>query len=293
MKRSAEPAKARTVRRRKAAGAIGVAVLLALLASCAGEFDTVGEALRLLQPSLPNAVIGEPYEQQLHATGGLRPYTFEQDGGALPPGITLQNGALRGTPTQLGSFEFSIAVSDGNLNKTVQDFNLSVTDVPPPTFTLSTPLTEVREAVTLRVRVSGARELTAARVLVTWDPAKFTLRPGSVVAPGRDLAVLTQEAEGSLQVDLAVLGRSLNGEHTLYSFVLEPLEPPNNLWLEARAEFISQGADPNKRHHFTRISEGSRSPTPAGGEAQQSGRAGEESDPEAPDGDTGQGEAGP
>ena len=258
-----------------------MALLLMVRASCAGEFDTGGEALRLLQPSLPNAVIGEPYEQQLHATGGLRPYTFVQDGGELPPGITLQNGALRGTPTQLGRFEFSISVSDGNLNKTVQDYRLSVTEVPPPTFTLSAPQTEVREAVTLRARVSGARQLSAARVLVTWDPAKFTLRPGSVVAPGRDLAVLTEEAAGSLQVDLAVLGRTLTGEHTLYSFVLEPLEPPDHLWLEARAEFISQGADPNKRHHFLRTSEGSRSPTPPGDD-DQGGRAGEVDDPAPP-----------
>ncbi len=236
-------------------------VALGVLAACAGEFDTVGEALRLLQPSLPNAIVGEPYEQQLHATGGLRPYTFQLDAGALPGGMSLQNGALRGTATATGEYEFSIAVSDGNLNKTVQQFRLTVTDVPPPSFSLSPPLTEVRESVTLRATVTGARNLSAVRTLVTWDSTTFRLRPGSVVAPGRDVAVLTDEGEGQLQVDLAVLGRSLDGDHTLFSFVLEPLVEPATLWLEQRVEFISFGADPNKRHHFVRQSEGSRSPT--------------------------------
>lgn len=241
---------------------LGVLVLLINLAACAGEFDTVGEALRLLQASLPNAIVGEPYEQQIHATGGLRPYTFRLDSGRLPEGITLQNGALRGTPTATGQYDFSIAVSDGNLNKTVQEFRLTVTEVPPPTFTMAPPQTEVRDSVTLRAAVTGARSLAAVRTLVTWDPAAFRLREGSVVATGRDVALLTSESEDQLQVDLAFLGRTLDGEHTLFSFVLEPLVEPATLWLDQRVEFLSHGADPSKRHHFVRQSEGSRTPLP-------------------------------
>ena len=241
---------------------LGVLVLLLNLGACAGEFDTVGEALRLLQPSLPNAIVGEPYEQQIHATGGLRPYTFQLDSGGLPEGITLQNGALRGTPTATGQYDFSIAVSDGNLNKTVQEYRLTVTEVPPPTFTMSPPQTEVRDSVTLRAAVTGARSLAAVRTVVTWDPAAFRLREGSVVATGRDVALLTSESEGQLQVDMAFLGRTLDGDHTLFSFVLEPLVESATLWLDQRVEFLSRGADPNKRHHFLRQSEGSRTPRP-------------------------------
>ena len=241
---------------------LGALLLLLNLAACAGEFDTVGEALRLLQPTLPNAIVGEPYEQQIHATGGLRPYTFRLDAGSLPEGITLQNGALRGTPTATGQYDFTIAVSDGNLNKTVQEYRLTVTEVPPPAFTMAPPQTEVRDSVTVRAAVTGARGLAAVRTVVTWDPATFSLREGSVVATGRDVALLTNESEGQLQVDMAFLGRTLDGDHTLFSFVLEPLVEPATLWLDQRVEFLSRGPDPSKQHHFLRQSEGSRSPLP-------------------------------
>lgn len=261
------------------------ALLLALqLAACAGEFDTVGEALRLLQPDLPNAVMGEPYEQQIRATGGLRPYTFELDSGALPEGVTLQNGALRGTPTVTGQFDFSIAVSDGNLNRTVQAYKLTVTEVPPPTFSLTPPQTEVREPVTLRASVAGARGLVAVRASVTWDPEAFSLRPGSVAANGRDVALLTSDGPGSLQVDLALLGRTLEGDHALFSFVLEPLVEPATLWLDQRVEFLSRGPDPSKRHHFVRQGEGNRPPLATQPESEDTGPVGPDAGEEPDDG---------
>lgn len=232
-----------------------------ILAACAGEFETVGEALRLVQRGLPDAVVNEPYEETINAVGGLRPYTFEVDSGSPPPGITLQNGVLRGTPTELGRYEFSIAVSDGNLNRTVQEFRLAVTEVPPPRFTLAPPLTEVRGAVTLRARVEGARQLQAARVAVTWDPEQFVLREGSVTAGGRDLAFMTDSGAGRLQVDLTALGRTLDGEHTLFSFVLEPLVEPASLWLDRQVEFLHQSPDPARAHHYLRQTEGRRPAT--------------------------------
>ncbi len=232
-----------------------------IMAACAGEFETVGEALRLVQRGLPDAVVNEPYEETINAVGGLRPYTFEVDAGSPPPGVTLQNGVLRGTPTEVGRYEFSIAVSDGNLNRTVQEFRLAVTEVPPPRFTLAPPLTEVRGAVTLRARVEGARQLQAARVAITWDPAQFALREGSVTAGGRDLAFMLDSGEGRLQVDLTALGRTLDGEHTLFSFVLEPLVEPASLWLDQQVEFFHQSPDPARVHHYLRQTEGRRPAT--------------------------------
>ncbi len=230
-------------------------VLLGLLASCAGEFDTPGEALRLVQPTLPDAVLREPYEAQVHAVGGLRPYDFEVESGELPQGMALQNGTLRGTPTATGTFTFTVAVSDANLNKTVQEYRLNVTEVPPPTFTLGTPQTEVREAVTLRARIGDAREVEAVRALVRWDPAAFRLAGGPTVA-GRDVAYFVRDGEGELQVDLAALGNTIDGERELFSFTLEPLNAPALLQVEHLVEVVSVSADPERRHHFLRGSEG-------------------------------------
>jgi hypothetical protein len=236
---------------------------LLLLAACAGEFDTVGEPLRLVQPALPNAVVREPYEAALHAVGGLRPYEFKLRSGSLPQGVSLQNGSLRGTPTDTGTFQFSIAVSDANLNNTVNDYRLIVTQLPPPGLSLTPPLTEVRGAVTLRARVEDARRLSAVRLQVTWDAQLFELVPDSVTAATRDAALLTDAGPGRLQVDLALLGRTLDGDADLFRLTLRPLVEATNLFIEERAEFLSASLDPSGGHHFLRQTEGRRPTAPA------------------------------
>lgn len=56
-----------------------------------------------------------PYSQQLSATGGAAPYTWQVTAGALPPGLTLSStGLISGTPTTSGSFSFTVTVRDRN-----------------------------------------------------------------------------------------------------------------------------------------------------------------------------------
>lgn len=231
-------------------------VILAALAACAGELATPGEALRLVDPRLPNAVLREPYEAPIHAVGGLRPYDFAIESGELPEGITLQNGSLRGTPQETGTFEVMLEVSDANLNTTVETYRLTVTEVPPPSFTLGAPQTEVRESVTLRARVANARELTAARVLVQWDAAAFRLVGDGVSGGGRDVALLVRPGEGELQVDVAALGGVMDGDRELFAFTLEPITTPAELRVDYQVEFLTASSDPERRHDFVRGSEG-------------------------------------
>jgi len=69
--------------------------------------------------TLPLGVIGAPYSQIISANGGMAPYTFAVSAGQLPPGLVLSNASpssalLSGTPTTLGSYAFTIQVSDAN-----------------------------------------------------------------------------------------------------------------------------------------------------------------------------------
>lgn len=70
--------------------------------------------LAVATTSLPNAVIGAAYSQALTATGGSGVYTFTASGGTLPPGLTLTAGTISGTPTPtaLGTFNFTLVVTD-------------------------------------------------------------------------------------------------------------------------------------------------------------------------------------
>src|SRR5690554_2493527 len=127
---------------------------LVLLVACAGELNAPGEALRLLGGSLEDAYLGEPYESAFRPAGGLRPYEFELGSGELPAGLTLEGGVLRGVPEELGTFTFTINVTDANLSSTFLEHRLRVVPLPDPDLEISMPLTEVRAPVTIRVGVN-------------------------------------------------------------------------------------------------------------------------------------------
>jgi hypothetical protein len=62
--------------------------------------------------TLPNTTVGVAYSQTATATGGTGSYTFSRTG-TLPTGLSLSaTGALTGTPTAAGTFNFSIVATD-------------------------------------------------------------------------------------------------------------------------------------------------------------------------------------
>ena len=62
--------------------------------------------------SLPNGSLGALYSQSIAASGGTGSLTYAFTG-TLPPGLTLNStGELSGTPTQAGTFPFSVTVTD-------------------------------------------------------------------------------------------------------------------------------------------------------------------------------------
>jgi type VI secretion system secreted protein VgrG len=70
--------------------------------------------ISLSPASLPNGTLGAAYSQAITASGGSSPYDYSVLSGALPPGLLLNpaTGELAGTPTQPGSFTFTVGASD-------------------------------------------------------------------------------------------------------------------------------------------------------------------------------------
>jgi len=73
-------------------------------------------AISVNPATLPNGFVGTNYSQSLTATGGTAPYTFMVSAGALPNGVSLNasTGALTGTPTASGTFNFTLKATDAN-----------------------------------------------------------------------------------------------------------------------------------------------------------------------------------
>ena len=70
--------------------------------------------------SLPGGTYNVPYSQSLAATG-TAPITWTLDGGSLPDGLALSAGVISGTPTAVGTFNFTVkaANSAGNNSKSL------------------------------------------------------------------------------------------------------------------------------------------------------------------------------
>lgn len=64
--------------------------------------------------SVTTGKVGVAYNASLQAGGGTAPYTFSITAGSLPPGLTLNpaTGAIAGTPTAAGAFNFTATVVD-------------------------------------------------------------------------------------------------------------------------------------------------------------------------------------
>jgi hypothetical protein len=87
---------------------------------------TVNPGLVISPSSLINGVSGTPYTQTFSATGGFPAYTFSLAAGSLPPGLTLAGGVLSGTPTTVGTFNFTIQVTDSASNSATQAFQVTI-----------------------------------------------------------------------------------------------------------------------------------------------------------------------
>lgn len=88
--------------------------------------------------SLPMPAVGVAYSEQLTATGGTAPFTYEAVLGGLPTGLSLSpDGLISGTPTVhyqngTGAFNVVFAVTDANGNTCAQPWSGTVTEPPGP-----------------------------------------------------------------------------------------------------------------------------------------------------------------
>jgi len=151
---------------------------------------------------LPNGPVGVAYSQQIAATGGIPPYVFHINGN--PPGITISSsGVLNGTPTNAGTFNFNLGVSDSLGGETLSPFQVTfVTTVsqiqvaplsltfnadlngnPPPTQAISVvPATGATPPVTFSLLIDNGQSGTPTPAWISVNPANGTAPAGLVVS---------------------------------------------------------------------------------------------------------------
>ncbi|HEX7363995.1 MAG TPA: Ig domain-containing protein [Dehalococcoidia bacterium] len=132
-------------------------LLLGLFSICFLFAGPVQAALFITtSPLLPSGQVGSPYYATLTATGDNPPFTWAVISGTPPPGVNLSPlGALSGTPTMAGTYNFTVRVTDSVAATASQPFIITISQ--PPLNFLTTSLVDAKEGVTYRdvIRVSG------------------------------------------------------------------------------------------------------------------------------------------
>jgi hypothetical protein len=78
-----------------------------------GYIVEYGSLFSITTTALTDAVVGNPYRDNLSAISGQRPYSWSIVSGSLPHGIVLAlDGALSGTPTAQGTFTLTLRATD-------------------------------------------------------------------------------------------------------------------------------------------------------------------------------------
>jgi hypothetical protein len=134
--------------------------------TCSATMPAESEPLTIETLSLPTSDYQLPYTSTVVAGGGQPDYTFEITQGALPTGLTLDpdTGAITGTPEALGTFTFTVQVTDSSGTPATQTVPLSLTVVQ----------TELSDPVPAVTSLSPAQGVGAGGGTVTVNGTGFT-----------------------------------------------------------------------------------------------------------------------
>ncbi|MFV0399922.1 MAG: beta strand repeat-containing protein [Oscillospiraceae bacterium] len=167
---------------------------------------------------------GVAYNAQISATGAT-PMTFTLSSGTLPAGLTLNasTGAISGTPTVGGTFNFSVIASNSNGTSAAVPFTLNIAIVTPPTapsFTGGTTLPSpiLGQPYSFQLQVSGSPYPTLAMTSGTL-PAGMTFNAATGTISG------TPTADGTYTIEITATNSQGSVPATFTLTVLDPSNP--------------------------------------------------------------------
>jgi hypothetical protein len=185
-----------------------------LLNGCGGGGANHQIRIAITSQSPPNGMThtmyaGSPNGFNFTASGGTAPYHWSwaaANGSSLPPGLSLSNAAISGTPTAAGSFAVVVTATDSGSPAAQQTANYTIAIT--ATVSLSISSTSPPEGTFGAVYGSGSGYSLAATGGVTPYTWSWTAAKGSSLPPGLSLSNSsisgTPTQVGSYQVILTV-----------------------------------------------------------------------------------------
>ena len=164
--------------------------------------------IRVNAPAVPSistttlapGTVGQAYTGSIAASGGTPPYSWTASAGTFPQGLALgANGAISGTPTTAGSFDFTVRVTDAADQSATRQLRIVINAAISP---LSITTTAVSIA-TVGAEYNQTLSATGGRPPYAWSVGSGSLPAGlTLSAAGRISG--TPSAAGSFPVVLRV-----------------------------------------------------------------------------------------
>jgi len=234
---------------------------------------TIQAVFQFQTTSLPIATKGLAYVATINTIGASGPFTWAITSGALPIGLSLSSSNtssvnITGTPTTVGTSTVTLQATNGSGTPISQSFTITVN--PPPSLTITTPLTIAPGTIgqpytyTLQAAygtppyswsiISGGLPsgLTCAGAtlpcsvsdgVISGTPATvgtytFTVEVEDSATPNRGIATATL----TLTISEVLVNSDLNGN---YAFLVSGFDPSGKNFMAAGSLFASGGAISN------------------------------------------------
>ncbi|WP_019464571.1 beta strand repeat-containing protein, partial [Dyella japonica] len=174
--------------------------------------------ITLSPATLPGATQGSSFNASIAASGGSNPYTYAVTSGLLPAGVLLNasTGALSGTPTVFGNFNFTITATDSSGGTGPytgsQPYSLSVAASMPVISSAALPSGTVGTGYSQTITASNGN------APYTFSISAGSLPPGLVLASGGQLSG-TPTGGGSYSFTVKVTDASSNTATQAYTGV--------------------------------------------------------------------------
>ena len=132
--------------------------------------------LKITSATLPDAHLSQSYYTNINHDGGQGNLVWTVVSGSLPAGLTLQPqyGILSGTPSQLGSFPFTVQLQDSSTPPQVVQAQLTL-NVKAATLSLQSSLPS---RIPINVPFDGSATATGGTLPITWTMNAGVLPPG-------------------------------------------------------------------------------------------------------------------
>ncbi|MGN7102218.1 putative Ig domain-containing protein [Ralstonia holmesii] len=127
--------------------------------------------------TLSAATVGAAYSQTATASGGAAPYSYALTAGALPAGLSMNSstGAIIGTPTAGGTFNFTVTATDANSYTGSRAYSLTVNAATVTVSPSTLPGATVATAYSQTILASGGTGSYTYAVTAGSLPAGLTL----------------------------------------------------------------------------------------------------------------------